>query len=185
MRHTFEWPHSDAQEVYVSGSFDNWTGKFRLEQNNPTSSFKLSIEVPYQKFYYKFIVDGDWVTSASDKQENDPSGIWNNVVYPDEISNDDDGVSEYTAISYPTSGEETGLQQKTSSICNNIVQINEEDLSSSVQITIKDDNSVITKNDNGASTPRSLRSKAPTPLQASSSASSRGFLSKLRTLFTT
>ncbi|QPG76738.1 hypothetical protein FOA43_004132 [Brettanomyces nanus] len=196
VKHTFEWSPSATQpnEVFLAGSFDEWNSRYKLDRDDSSVPYKITMDLPCQKIYYKFIVDGTWLTSTGDKEEVDSSGINNNVVYPEEIlSSDDDGVSEYTSISYPTSCDDTGaMQHKISSICDNLIQVNEEDLSSSVQITIKDDNSVITKNEShgpGISTPRLDRNKGSSAQQNSTtpitSASTRGFLSKLRTLFAT
>jgi len=180
-----------AKEVYLCGSFDNWTGKYRMEKDPKIMGFRISLELPAEKVLFKFIVDGMWKTSSKGLQECNSSGIWNNVLYPEDIasSSDEDRFSEYTAISFPSSNNENhtnDLQQEVSSICDNIVQVNEENLSTSVQITLNDDNSVTTKTDlnsDGSRTPQSRmsleRSKRPRD------AVKKTILFKLKSLFIT
>ncbi len=185
--------YPNAKEVYLCGSFDNWTGKYRMEKDSTNSGFSISLELPAEKVYYKFVVDGMWKTSSKGLQECNSSGIWNNVLYPEEIacSSDEDRFSEYTSISFPSGSNENScrtneLHQEVSSICDNIVQVNEENLSTSVQITLNDDNSVTTKTDltsDGSRTPQSRmsfdRSKAPR------NAVKKTILFRLKSLFIT
>ena len=95
-------PHTDAQSVIVTGTFDNvcffvlrlsiwppiadadacqWSCSVHLQQK-AESGFTGSVAVPWDsKIIYKFIVDGNWVTHPSQPTETDASGFVNNVVH--------------------------------------------------------------------------------------------------------
>ncbi|KAH8650571.1 immunoglobulin E-set, partial [Tricladium varicosporioides] len=68
-----------ASEVYVTGTFDNW-GKTHKLYKNSKGVFQKFVEIPTShKIYYKFVVDGNWVTNHTAPQEADDSGNLNNV----------------------------------------------------------------------------------------------------------
>jgi hypothetical protein len=71
----------DAQNVILSGSFNNWnTQNIRMENYNGTWSVSLDL-VP-GKYYYKFIVDGIWTHDLSNKlTEPDGTGGRNSVLF--------------------------------------------------------------------------------------------------------
>ncbi|KAL5508072.1 CRP1 [Sanghuangporus vaninii] len=77
---TFDWPHTDAHSVIVTGTFDNWSSSVHLQRSE--SSFTGSVAVPWDtKILYKFIVNGNWVTHANQPTETDAAGFVNNVVH--------------------------------------------------------------------------------------------------------
>ncbi|KAK9374507.1 uncharacterized protein V1513DRAFT_445869 [Lipomyces chichibuensis] len=84
--YTFNWPSDPpAEEVYVTGSFDNWSKSAPLAQN-VDGSWSVSIPLPSEKIIYKFVVDNNWVIDANAKTETDSSGITNNVLDLDDIA---------------------------------------------------------------------------------------------------
>ncbi|KAL5530238.1 CRP1 [Sanghuangporus sanghuang] len=77
---TFDWPHTDAHSVIVTGTFDNWSSSVHLQRTE--SGFTGSVAVPWDtKILYKFIVNGNWVTHANQPTETDAAGFVNNVVH--------------------------------------------------------------------------------------------------------
>ncbi|KAK9323007.1 hypothetical protein V1517DRAFT_113492 [Lipomyces orientalis] len=84
--YTFNWPADPpAEEVYVTGSFDNWSKSAPLAQNLD-GSWSVSIPLPSEKIAYKFVVDNNWVIDPSAKTETDASGITNNVLDLDDMT---------------------------------------------------------------------------------------------------
>ncbi|KAA1466000.1 hypothetical protein DENSPDRAFT_887917 [Dentipellis sp. KUC8613] len=82
-----KWPHPNANEVIVTGTFDQasspiplhlWSSSVRLGRT--PSGFEAPVHVPWgDKIAYKFIVDGRWTTTDSQETEADQSGFINNV----------------------------------------------------------------------------------------------------------
>ncbi|KAK2019064.1 hypothetical protein LZ32DRAFT_653248 [Colletotrichum eremochloae] len=84
----FTWAHP-AEEVYVTGTFDNWTKSEKLEKVG--DSFEKTVTLPdaSQKIYYKFVVDNNWITDHTAPQEPDHEGNVNNFLTPDQIVKED------------------------------------------------------------------------------------------------
>ncbi|KAK1809444.1 hypothetical protein LTR12_016183 [Friedmanniomyces endolithicus] len=82
--HTFRWEHT-AQQVFVTGTFDNWSKTEKLNWNG--SGFEKTLSLPEQKekILYKFVADGDWRHDHTAKTETDHQGNINNVLYPSDI----------------------------------------------------------------------------------------------------
>jgi len=57
---TFRWAHG-GQQVFVTGSFNDWQGKFLMprSEDNP-KEFVLVIDIPPGEHQYKYIVDDQW-----------------------------------------------------------------------------------------------------------------------------
>ncbi|KAJ2974350.1 hypothetical protein NQ176_g6105 [Zarea fungicola] len=49
---TFKWEHP-ADEVYVTGTFDNWTKSVQLEKKGDIFEKTVDLEIPSDKIYYK------------------------------------------------------------------------------------------------------------------------------------
>ncbi|KAL8721779.1 MAG: hypothetical protein Q9181_007637 [Wetmoreana brouardii] len=80
----FRWDHP-ADEVYVTGTFDDWAKSVKLEKED--GGFAKKVELPSgQKVSYKFVVDGNWTTDPTAPQEDDGANNVNNVLGPDRIS---------------------------------------------------------------------------------------------------
>ncbi|KZL76669.1 carbohydrate-binding module family 48 protein [Colletotrichum tofieldiae] len=84
----FTWAHP-AEEVYVTGTFDNWTKSEKLDKVG--NSFEKTVTLPdaSQKIYYKFVVDNNWITDHTAPQEPDHEGNVNNFLTPDQIAKED------------------------------------------------------------------------------------------------
>jgi 1,4-alpha-glucan branching enzyme len=70
----------DAQQVLLAGDFTNWQHNAlpMQRQNN-----RWIVEVPLEggKYYYKFIIDGEWITDpANQRIEVDRKGNLNTVL---------------------------------------------------------------------------------------------------------
>ncbi|KAI1336549.1 hypothetical protein F5Y15DRAFT_418857 [Xylariaceae sp. FL0016] len=81
----FKWAHP-ADEVYVTGTFDNWAKSEKLDK--VASHFEKTVALPdtRDKIYYKFVVDGNWVTDHTAPKESDEKGNENNVLTPERIA---------------------------------------------------------------------------------------------------
>ncbi|KAL9577141.1 MAG: hypothetical protein Q9203_007569, partial [Teloschistes exilis] len=80
----FKWDHP-ADEVYVTGTFDDWAKSVKLEKEDGV--FVKQVELPLgQTISYKFVVDGNWTTDPTAPQEDDGANNVNNVLTPDRIS---------------------------------------------------------------------------------------------------
>ncbi|KAL1865663.1 Cruciform DNA binding protein [Diaporthe australafricana] len=82
--YTFKWPHA-GEEVYVTGTFDNWSKSEQMEKVG--DKFEKSVEMPdtSERIYYKFVVDGTWTSNPTDPKEKDESGNENNVLTPETL----------------------------------------------------------------------------------------------------
>jgi hypothetical protein len=49
---TFTWEHP-AEEVYVTGTFDNWTKSVKLDKNGDLFSKSVDLGNATEKIYYK------------------------------------------------------------------------------------------------------------------------------------
>ncbi|KAM0129623.1 hypothetical protein ACHAQE_009507 [Botrytis cinerea] len=80
----FKWEHP-AEEVFVTGTFDNWSKSEKLVKKGDVFSKDVQLANAGEKIYYKFVVDGNWVTDHTAPQENDASGNLNNVLTTERI----------------------------------------------------------------------------------------------------
>ncbi|KAI1380934.1 carbohydrate-binding module family 48 protein [Hypoxylon crocopeplum] len=80
----FKWEHP-ASEVYVTGTFDDWKKTEKLEKVGEHFEKTVTLSDASAKIYYKFVVDGNWVTDHTAPKEVDESGNENNVLTPDRI----------------------------------------------------------------------------------------------------
>lgn len=71
--------------VYVTGTFDNWTKSIKVPKKVNEAGYMITVEVPNEKSYFKFVIDGSWVTSPTFKVEKDANGFENNVLYPEDL----------------------------------------------------------------------------------------------------
>ncbi|EWY91159.1 hypothetical protein FOYG_08376 [Fusarium oxysporum NRRL 32931] len=89
---TFKWEHP-ADEVYVTGTFDNWTKSVQLEKEGNVFSKTVDLKEPEGKIYYKFIVDGNWIINQSAPNEPDLEGNVNNFITPDQLNTETPGAA--------------------------------------------------------------------------------------------
>ncbi|KAF2719186.1 carbohydrate-binding module family 48 protein [Polychaeton citri CBS 116435] len=103
--YTFRWEHP-SQQVYVTGTFDNWSKTVELDKKGDI--FEKTVDLPKadEKIFYKFVADGDWKHDHTAKSETDHEGNVNNVLYPDDIK---------PSWSHSTGAESTQVEAETSS----------------------------------------------------------------------
>lgn len=80
----FKWEHA-ASEVYVTGTFDGWKKTEKLNKVGEHFEKQVQLDDASEKIYYKFVVDGNWVTDHTAPKETDESGNENNVLTPERI----------------------------------------------------------------------------------------------------
>ncbi|EYE98236.1 carbohydrate-binding module family 48 protein [Aspergillus ruber CBS 135680] len=80
---TFRWPYN-GNEVFVTGTFDDWGKTVHLDRNGDVFEKTISLPDTDEKIQYKFVVDGNWTTDSSAPQESIGGNI-NNVLYLDQI----------------------------------------------------------------------------------------------------
>ncbi|KAK9452371.1 uncharacterized protein V1518DRAFT_411071 [Limtongia smithiae] len=85
--HSFTWPADPSiHEVYVTGTFDNWSKSAPLVQI-VDGSWAVSIPLPSdQKIFYKYVVNDVWLTDPFAKIEVDADGVANNVLDLEDIA---------------------------------------------------------------------------------------------------
>ncbi|KAL8848708.1 MAG: hypothetical protein Q9221_006252 [Calogaya cf. arnoldii] len=83
-----------AAEVYVTGTFDDWAKSVKLDKVEEGDGFAKRVELPLgQNISYKFVVDGNWCTSADEPQETDQDGNVNNTLTSDRITSSSDKMT--------------------------------------------------------------------------------------------
>ncbi|KAL2826993.1 hypothetical protein BDW59DRAFT_160573 [Aspergillus cavernicola] len=85
--YTFRWP-AKADEVFVTGTFDDWGKTIRLDQKDDIFEKEVHFPRTGEKVHFKFVVDGIWTTDNQLPEEDDGSSNVNNVLYPDQIQTD-------------------------------------------------------------------------------------------------
>ena len=80
--HDFEikFKNKKPKSVLISGSFDNWEQKHPLIYDISNNSWKITLNIKKGKYYYKYIVDGNWQINIKEKSEKDENGILNNYI---------------------------------------------------------------------------------------------------------
>eukprot|EP00126_Sphaerothecum_destruens_P015455 Sdes_comp9458_c0_seq1m924 len=74
----FEWSHDpSAREVFLAGSFDNWSARHKLTKD-PKGNFFCSLDLQSGDYQYKFIVDGEWKHDLTKDFAQDASGCFTN-----------------------------------------------------------------------------------------------------------
>lgn len=57
---TFSWHSTDAKEVCLMGSFNNWNPKKHPMQPKGNGKWEKTVIIPPGIHEYKFLVDGQW-----------------------------------------------------------------------------------------------------------------------------
>ncbi|KAM9392197.1 5'-AMP-activated protein kinase subunit beta-1b isoform 2-T2 [Pholidichthys leucotaenia] len=73
----FRWTGA-AKDVFVSGSFNNWSTKIPL--NKSQNNFVAIMDLPEGEHQYKFCVDGQWVLDPTGAVTTTKTGTVNNVI---------------------------------------------------------------------------------------------------------
>jgi serine/threonine protein kinase len=81
-RYTFIWEHP-ADEVLVTGTFDDWQMTVRLEKHE--GIFKKQVLLPRVPTHYRFLVDGNLVVNESKRLQDVGSGILDNAIFPEDM----------------------------------------------------------------------------------------------------
>jgi len=79
---TFFLPgYSNTKQVYLSGSFNNWS-TMQMPMQKTDTGWLLSLKLEPGKHLYKFITDGIWIHDLlNNLKENDGNNGYNSVVY--------------------------------------------------------------------------------------------------------
>lgn len=78
-------------QVIVTGDFDGWKSTHTLEYNETANEFHKDVSVDFggsDKIFFKFVVDGEWMTSDAYKSEANGEGIVNNYITHSDIGAD-------------------------------------------------------------------------------------------------
>lgn len=73
----FRWAGA-AKDVFVSGSFNNWSTKIPL--NKSRNNFVVIVDLPEGEHQYKFCVDGQWILDPAGAVVTSKTGTVNNVI---------------------------------------------------------------------------------------------------------
>ncbi len=72
--------HQDADQVILSGSFNDWNETDRAMTKTDNGYWNLRLPLPAGKHHYKFIVDGEWILDPENPiKEYDGKGHVNSV----------------------------------------------------------------------------------------------------------
>ena len=61
----FEFPASEAQEVYLAGDFNNWDASANPMKKDKKGIWKISLSLKPGRYEYRFLVDGNWVNDPA------------------------------------------------------------------------------------------------------------------------
>ncbi|KEF62321.1 uncharacterized protein A1O9_00293 [Exophiala aquamarina CBS 119918] len=81
----FRWPHPNANDVHVTGTFDDWSKSEQLNKVGEIWEKEVTLSEADKKILYKFVVDDVWTIDTTAPQEDDGHGNLNNVLHPDQI----------------------------------------------------------------------------------------------------
>ncbi|KAM0512442.1 hypothetical protein ACHAPE_008892 [Trichoderma viride] len=95
--YTFKWEHP-AEEVFVTGTFDNWTKSEQLPKVGDVFQKSVFLKDASQKIYYKYVVDGDWTVNESSPKEADLEGNVNNFIKPEDILTSDPAAAFISTV---------------------------------------------------------------------------------------
>lgn len=66
--------------VQICGSFDKWQVRHPLAFDPIYNKWSVTLKIKKGTHHFKYIVDGNWVVSRTDKTLKDPNGYENNVI---------------------------------------------------------------------------------------------------------
>ncbi|KAL9080092.1 MAG: hypothetical protein Q9159_007660 [Coniocarpon cinnabarinum] len=82
--HVFTWT-APADEVYVTGTFDDWSKSVQLAKENGVFTKQVDLPSNAHDILYKFVVDGKWVTDSAQPTSTDHEGNENNILRKEDI----------------------------------------------------------------------------------------------------
>lgn len=77
--YTFIWEEG-GNEVKIIGSFSNWKDSYEMKKDPNDNIYKISLSLNNEKYYYKFIVDGQWKYARNQQTKEDEAGNINNFL---------------------------------------------------------------------------------------------------------
>ncbi|KAL6799161.1 carbohydrate-binding module family 48 protein [Trichoderma sp. SZMC 28013] len=95
--YTFKWEHP-AEEVFVTGTFDNWTKSEQLAKEGDVFQKTVALKDASQKIYFKYVVDGNWTVNESSPKEADHEGNVNNFITPEDILKSDPAAAFISTV---------------------------------------------------------------------------------------
>ena len=69
-----------AQSVQICGSFDKWQVRHPLSLDTLKNQWVITLKIKRGKYFYKYVVDGNWVVNEKEPTYKESNGIVNNVV---------------------------------------------------------------------------------------------------------
>ncbi|OQV08631.1 hypothetical protein CLAIMM_12872 [Cladophialophora immunda] len=81
----FKWPHPEANDVHVTGTFDDWGKSVKLDKVGAIWEKEVDLPKADEKIFYKFVVNDQWIIDPEAPQEDDGRGNVNNVLLPENI----------------------------------------------------------------------------------------------------
>ncbi|KAL8247280.1 hypothetical protein R6Q59_008496 [Mikania micrantha] len=76
---TFVWNGHEGENVELIGDFSNWKESIKATHKGGPR-YEAEVRLAQGKYYYKFIVNGDWRHSTSSPTERDDRGNLNNIL---------------------------------------------------------------------------------------------------------
>ena len=70
----------NPKTVLISGSFDGWKEKHPLKYDNRERKWICKMNLKKGKYFYKYIIDGNWEINPNENHEKGSDGIVNNVI---------------------------------------------------------------------------------------------------------
>ena len=77
---SYKFNNRNPKTVYVSGSFDDWKEKHPLTYNSTMGKWTCTLKVKKGKYFYKYIIDGNWEINPNEQSMKGNDGIINNVI---------------------------------------------------------------------------------------------------------
>ncbi|RFU73248.1 carbohydrate-binding module family 48 [Trichoderma arundinaceum] len=87
-----------AEEVFVTGTFDNWTKSEQLAKEGDVFQKTVYLKDASKKIYFKFVVDGNWTVNESSPKEADHEGNVNNFITPEDILQSDPAAAFISTV---------------------------------------------------------------------------------------
>jgi hypothetical protein len=76
----FSFQSKSAASVSVVGSFSGWSNSFPMKKDS-SGNWSVTLKLPEKYFYYKFIVDGNWIPDPSNPLKvNDGGTSFNSII---------------------------------------------------------------------------------------------------------
>jgi len=80
-RVTFELNNSDASQVFLAGSFNNWDPAMRPLRKDAKGVWRTIILLPKGTYEYRFIFDGQWTDDPESPEKRlNEFGSYNSVL---------------------------------------------------------------------------------------------------------